>query len=562
MEANLTKITNVSPIKFPNRNIKFIVAGYPRVSPKGTGRHEKEEASLEIQTKDMAKELQERKSEWRLYDIYGETVSGGLSFENRSRGVDLLRDAREGKFNLVLIWDNDRLGRDREGMAAQLFRSEMRRLGIQIYSLHQPQILKDPDEFLQDPYDDGVILMEKIQDWQSASTINKFVHRSIRGKLERAARGEFLTTPNYGFKLEIIKKENGEPLIRKDGRVVYKRVIDEDEKLYVIRIYKAYVFEGKSMNEIRDGLNKDGVPTRKGRSWERAMVDRILTNPIYYGALIYNKHFRRKASLSGKCRWGVNPEDKWVIVEPERTEIKPIIEKEVFDKAQEVRKAKLRLGAVSVYNDYLFSGLAKCGVCGNKMYSRKVESRYRRKSDGVKTKSYCHGYVCGRWARFNDTYKNYISEKDIKTILINDLKKYKDNLQVLEGFLKAASFRQKDNDSKMLKTIKKNLEKIEDRRSRLIVLFEKQKISEKEFDDATDALEAERQGNETEMNRLYTEMSNKTKRRIGRRDFKRSVRNFERVFRNKDRKVQKLFLRSLIDNIVIKQDEVAINYLL
>lgn len=553
---------NVTETKITERKAKFVVAIYPRISPKGTGKKDKEEASLEIQTKDMLEEVNNRKDEWRLYDVYGEAVSGGLSFENRNRGADLLRDAREGKFNLVLIWDNDRLGRDREGMASQLFRSEMRRLGIQVYSLHQPQILKDPIEFKEDPYDDGQILMEKIQDWQSASTINKFVHRSIRGKLERATRGEFLTSPNYGFKLEIVKQENGEPLVRRDGRVVFKRVIDKDERPYVIRVYKEYVFEGKSMNEIRDGLNRDGVPTRKGRRWERAMVDRILTNPVYYGCLIYNKHFRRKTSLSGKCRWGMNPEDKWIVVEPENTEIEPIIDKEVFDKAQVIRKAKLKLGAVAVYNDYLFSGLAKCGICQSKMYSRKVESRYRRKTDGVKTKSWCHGYVCGKWARFNDTDKNYISESDIKTILINDLKKYKDNPKVLGGFLKVANFKQKDDASKMVKVIGRNLEKIEARRRRLIVLFEKQKVTEKEFDDATDVLEAERSGNDIEVNRLLAEMSDKTKRKVGRREFKRAIKNFERIFSSKDRKIQKLFLRSLVDTIVIRKGEIEINYLL
>ena len=320
------------------------------------------------------------------------------------------------------------------------------------------------------------------------------------------------------------------------------------------------MFKAKSMNDIRDNLNSEGVPTRSGKRWERAMIDRILTNPIYYGELIYNKHFRRKTSLNGKCRWGVNPEEKWVKVEPEHTEIKPIIEKELFNKAQEIRKAKLRLGAVSVYNDYLFSGLAKCGVCDSKMYSRKVTARYKRKYSGIITKSCWPGYVCGKWARFNDTDKNYISESDIKEAIMNDLQRYKENPGVLEGFLQASNLKQVTNASKMIKVISHNIEKIEIRRKRLIILFSKQKINEQEFDEAISELDKEKEANEIERGKFIAELANNSRRKLGRKEFKTAIVQFENIFDKKDIQSQKLFLRSLIDSIIIYKRKIQINY--
>jgi hypothetical protein len=131
---------------------------------------------------------------------------------------------------------------------------------------------------------------------------------------------------------------------------------------------------------------------------------------------------------------GKNPTEKWIVVSPKQTEHEEIISKEWFDKVQEIIKKKLKLGPKSVYMDYLFSGLGKCGVCGNKMYRTKVRSFYTRKSDGVTTKSETNGYVCGRWQRFRDTGKNYISERDVKYAVLSDLEKLKGNPRVLEGF--------------------------------------------------------------------------------------------------------------------------------
>jgi site-specific DNA recombinase len=536
---------------------KFTLGIYIRVS--GKSQAEDDKVSLPVQKKDLT-ELA-RENGWRVYRIYRDVLSGGLAFENRDEGRRLLKDAIEGKFNLVVVWDYDRLGRDREGKAAQDFRHEMRELGIQIYSLNQPLQLKDPDEYKEDPYsDDGQILMEKIQDWQSASTINRFRHRSIMGKTERAKSGKMLNTPPYGYRLEPLRDENGQIVIRKDKRIVYKRVINEDEKPNVIRIYKEYIFKGRSMNEIRDGLNADGISTRKGGHWERATIARILKNPVYYGALVYNKYYRRKNALTGKTKMGKNPTEKWIVVSPKQTEHEEIISKEWFDKVQEIIKKKLKLGPKSVYMDYLFSGLGKCGVCGNKMYRTKVRSFYTRKSDGVTTKSETNGYVCGRWQRFRDTGKNYISERDVKYAVLSDLEKLKGNPRVLEGFLSESNKKEVENATSNLEFLKSNLSKVDERYNRLLRAYEYGTLKMGKFKEATDKLEQEEKQMRRKVAEVEEEAKNERRREISRDDFKKAVNNFESIFIGGDIKAQKAFLRSLIDNIVVKNKLIKINY--
>src|SRR3990172_10621167 len=274
---------------------KFIVAVYIRVS--GESQAEKDKVSLDIQKKDSLNYA--NKQCWRVFKVYEDVLTGYLDFENRIGGKELLDDARQGKFNLVLLWDSDRTGRDPEALEAKLFRHYMRELGIQVTSLDQPLILKDPDEYKYDPYDEGQIFMETIHDLQSATTVSKFRRRSMESKQERVKDGKMINTPPYGYKLEAVLDDKGQPVL-KNGRAIRRRVVNEEEKFIVVRIYNEYVFEGKSMNEIRDCLNAEGIPARKGGHWERAMVARILKNPVYYGALFYNRYYRRKTALTGK----------------------------------------------------------------------------------------------------------------------------------------------------------------------------------------------------------------------------------------------------------------------
>jgi site-specific DNA recombinase len=537
---------------------KFVVAIYIRVSPKGTGKQKAEKRSLDIQQKECLEELE--KYGWGFYKIYREVVSGSIAFENRLEGGKLLAGAKEGKFNLVIIWDSDRLGRDMEGLAAKLFRSQMRLLGVQIYSKNQPHQLKNPKEYVEDPYDDGQILLENIHDWQSSSKITKFRRRSIKGKIKRVKGGKMINTPLYGYMWEKKRDKNGDVVVRKDGRVVNIRVISSDEAKMVVRVYHEYTVDGKSMNEIRDGLNRDGISTRKGRSWERAMVGRILKNPVYWGSLVYNKYHRRKDPLTSKTKYGKNPPEKWIVVPPKITEHDAIISKEVFEKAQEIIKSRLRLGAVAVYSDFLFSGIGLCEVCGSVLYRTKVKSYYTRQSDGKTTKSQSNGYVCGRWRRFKDTERIYVSERDLKNVVLKDLKKFKDNPSVLKGYLKESERKDLEVKEGILATKIKALSKIDTRYNRLLKAYELEKLTLEKFDSRVRELQEEEKILQKEVIELREVLGDSKRSEVGKADFIKAVNNFEEVFEKGDIKDQKRFLQSLIENIVVGKDKIKINY--
>ena len=72
-------------------------------------------------------------------------------------------------------------------------------------------------------------------------------------------------TPPFGYRLE-------------DGALVE----DEEELPIVRRMFSEYA-EGRPMDAICYGLNRDGIPTRRGNPWNKRNLANILHNPVYAG---------------------------------------------------------------------------------------------------------------------------------------------------------------------------------------------------------------------------------------------------------------------------------------
>jgi DNA invertase Pin-like site-specific DNA recombinase len=64
-------------------------------------------------------------------------------------------------------------------------------------------------------------------------------------------------------------------------------VIVPEESLVVQKIFDDYLAL-LTLQEIVDGLNARGVPTKKGSKWQKATVRNILTSPLYSGTLVWD----------------------------------------------------------------------------------------------------------------------------------------------------------------------------------------------------------------------------------------------------------------------------------
>ncbi len=83
---------------------------------------------------DELRALSER-SGWQIVSEYSEQVSGTKSVEERAALKSLLEDARKRKFDKVVVWSVDRLGRNMNHLTAVL--QELHDLNINIYAWKQ-----------------------------------------------------------------------------------------------------------------------------------------------------------------------------------------------------------------------------------------------------------------------------------------------------------------------------------------------------------------------------------------------------------------------------------------
>lgn len=151
---------------------------------------------------------------------------------------------------------------------------------------------------------------------------------------------------------------------QQDGKYI---VVPEEAEI-VQRIYAEYL-AGKGLEAIANGLNADGVPTRKGNVWHKRSVTCVLQNYAYTGNLLLQKTFRK----NHLTKLPVPNDGQLPKYHAEGTH-EPIIPIEDFIAAQaeiERRAAKHAPKGKGYSTRYPFSGKIVCGNCG-KHYRRKV----------------------------------------------------------------------------------------------------------------------------------------------------------------------------------------------
>ena len=204
------------------------------------------------------------------------------------------------------------------------------------------------------------------------------VRRTFKNKMQN---GEFIGAfPRYGYAKD---PENKNALI-----------IDEEAAQVVRDIYSWYVNEGMTKRGIVKRLNEQGIlspasykrakgfryqnPHVKDNSglWSQRTVTDMLADPIYIGVMRQGR--QRVISYKVHKRTAV-PESDWYFVEDV---VPPLIEKEIFDAAQELSKKDIRTPPEK-HEVYLFSGFVRCADCKRAMH---------RKDSGRNIYYFCRTY--------------------------------------------------------------------------------------------------------------------------------------------------------------------------
>lgn len=165
--------------------------------------------------------------------------------------------------------------------------------------------------------------------------------RVRRGKRLKARRGEGNTsTRPFGW----------EP----DGRTHRK---DEAAEL---RSLAARLLAGEPVNALLDDLNTRGATTSTGKPWKRASLRHVMTWPRVAGLNVH------QGKVVGKLK-----------------DVEPILDPDVWEQVCALFASRSRGRPNS--DTYLCSGVARCGLCGNKLTGRPKGTRY---TDGEPVREY------------------------------------------------------------------------------------------------------------------------------------------------------------------------------
>lgn len=160
-----------------------------------------------------------------------------------------------------------------------------------------------------------------------------------------------------------------------------KPVHDEAESEFVRLIYSMYE-ETRSTSKIRDYLNFNDIPTKRGGEWTTKTVGDILHNPINRGDYRYNY----RESAHGKKK----PDNEVVYVSGV---FPPIVDPAQFDRVQSIieeNRVKMQGAGFSHKrkHTHVFGGLLVCADCGAFFHAQKAD---KRRFNGFRPSL----YICG-----------------------------------------------------------------------------------------------------------------------------------------------------------------------
>jgi DNA invertase Pin-like site-specific DNA recombinase len=260
----------------------------------------------------------------RTYRDEGES---GLRLKNRRGLIELLQDVQSGQadFDHVLVYDVSRWGRFQDTDESAHYEFLCKQAGVKV-------------AYCAERFDNDGSLMssivKNIKRVMAAEFSRELSAKVHAGQLRLAALGFRQGGPvGFGLRRELIDEsrlskgylERGQQKNLKTDRVVL-RIGSANEIEVIERIFREYVEDRRSEEEIVRRLNREGVPNHHGRLWTRRMVDYILRNENYIGNTVYNRE-----SFPLRERKRKNPPSQWI-----RTNgsIAPSVDRRVFLRAQ------------------------------------------------------------------------------------------------------------------------------------------------------------------------------------------------------------------------------------
>jgi DNA invertase Pin-like site-specific DNA recombinase len=266
------------------------------------------EASIEQQI-NVCMAYAEREG-YNVLQTYADRALTGRT-DRRPQFLQMIKDARKGRFCAIIVYSLDRFSRDKYDSAR--YKHELRQSGVRVVSVTEP-ISDNPSGILIES------VFEGLAQYYSAELAQKI----RRGYEDNAKKCLASGSVPFGFRRS------------PDGH--YEIMPEEAE---IVREIFRRVGSGETYADICQNLNARGIKTRHGAAWNRSSFNTILRNQRYIGTFVSKYHVQEDA-------------------------IPQIVDKDLFYNVQTIRHTKT--GPRRTPNGYYsLTGKLFCGLCGDAM---------------------------------------------------------------------------------------------------------------------------------------------------------------------------------------------------
>lgn len=396
------------------------VAIYTRVSSE---RQVQEGFSLEAQYDRLLEYI--KINGWYLVRVYTDPGISGKNLKDRPGVQELLNDAKQEKFDAVLIHKLDRLTRNIGDLHGLIEFFNKKNIKLMSFSENIDTSSPSGRMFI---YFLGVFAQ------MYRENLSEEVTKGLTKRAEKGLRVNY--KPTYGYDV-----------------VDYKLIVNEEQAQNVRFIFDSYL-GGMGKHKIAGILNERNQLSNFGVWYDRT-IDYVLNNPTYTG----KHHYTPKGD-----------ESKTIIKDGDH---EAIISDDQFKAVQKLQKRKFNNEISRSSHEYPFSTIVRCGSCGSPYHGKNVSGA----SNGKIYKFYrCYG-------KYN---KHNCSQSDISELILEKLL-FKQVLPKLrmktaeENFNEVNTSKKSNDKDKMRKNIEREIAKSEPRKKNWHYAFGDGKLPYEDF---------------------------------------------------------------------------------
>ena len=407
---------------------------------------------------------------WTFVPGYVDEGLSGISTKKRKHFNEMIEDAKEDLFDLIITKEISRLARNT--LDSLQYTRELLGLGVGVFFQNDNINTLDEDAELR------LTIMSSI----AQDELRKLSSRIKFGHQQAIKSGVVLGNSRiFGYK--------------KEGK---RLVIDEAQAPMVRDLFRLYATGEYSMKQLEVMFYNQGYRNYNGNKIAHTTMSGIISNPKYKGYYVGNKV--RIVDMFTKKQKFLPPEE-WVMFKDETGEIVPaLVSEEVWDQANEVlarrsEDVKNRKGVCNHAN--LLTGKLFCSHCGAAYYRRESKDRFGK----VNSKWVCSNKI-NNGAEACPSFPIY--EDEIKPILFEVFNETRIDVEgLIESYVEMFKSLEEDSEiSKQLEEQRRIVALADQKKNKLLELVATGMITTANFKSMTDTCDRET----AEAQRLISEL--------------------------------------------------------